>query len=546
MKNIALILCVILCIGAVAGASALDVQANNIRSVETILPAETFDAAHAALKMNALYERLVASRAETAAIDLGQLTVEEASYLARDQITDTRKLLVGIDRQIGAVVDLADSAKNSTIGALRTLHDGSMVWTSIFHSPGASAVRAHLTDIDLPEGAELFAYGQRGEAFGPYTGSGSLYNSEIWTNTVVGDTITLQLEIAGPVTKAQRHSSYFMIDSIGHMGDSFDLARWQGNSLAKTHCTEDPNNRPVNADCVMNAECGSVGPAGAAQSAIAAMLYKSGRGYYLCSGGLLSNGTNNPPAYFLTANHCISKGNEASSLETYWDHKAPCGTTSCDFGWAGGRTVTGASILSTNRTSDYTLMQLNSVPSNRAFLGWTNAAIANNNGAGLHRISHPAGSPQAYSRHDVDTNTGTCQSWPRGSWIYSYDTYGATEGGSSGSPVLNDNGLVVGQLSGACGTNLNNTCDAANNATVDGALASYFGSVSSWLDGGTACIPTPEVCDGEDNDCNDLIDDGIDCGGGSCTLGQIGDSCTDNASCCSNKCRGRGGNKSCR
>lgn len=35
-------------------------------------------------------------------------------------------------------------------------------------------------------------------------------------------------------------------------------------------------------------------------------------------------------------------------------------------------------------------------------------------------------------------------------------------------------------------------------------------------------------------------------GGGSCDLGQAGDSCTANNQCCSGKCRGKGGNQSCR
>lgn len=546
MRRVSLICCALACIAAVSGASALDAPGDVVRSTETVLPTEFFDPAQVTSEMEELHRTLTAARAIAQIVDLGQLTVEEAEILTTGRSTDTRRYLVGVDRGVNAIVDLAGmDEKAGGIGAVHTLTDGMMVWTASFRSPGATAVRAHLTDTDLPRGAQLFAYGEHGDAFGPYTGSGSLANSEIWTNTVIGDTITLQLQIQGPVTDAQRYASYFVVESVGHMGERFELAKWQGSTeQTKTHCTD--SSGPVNADCVENAECGSVGPASAAQSAVAAMLYKSGRNYYICTGGLLSNGSGNPPPYFLTANHCISKGNEASSLETYWDHTAPCGTTSCDYGWAGGRTITGASILSTNRTSDYTLLQLASVPTGRAYLGWSNAAIATQNGAGLHRISHPAGSPQAYSTHDVDTSAGTCQSWPRGNWIYSRDTHGATEGGSSGSPVLNDSGQVVGQLSGGCGTNVNETCDAVNNATVDGALAAYFGSVSQWLDGGTSCIPSTEVCDGVDNDCDGEIDEDDVCGGGGCTLGQVGDACTENADCCSNKCRGRSGNKTCR
>ena len=57
-----------------------------------------------------------------------------------------------------------------------------------------------------------------------------------------------------------------------------------------------------------------------------------------------------------------------------------------------------------------------------------------------------------------------------------------TNGGSSGSVVLNSAGQVVGQLTGACGTNYDDVCDTASNATIDGALAAYYNSVSQWLD----------------------------------------------------------------
>jgi hypothetical protein len=114
-------------------------------------------------------------------------------------------------------------------------------------------------------------------------------------------------------------------------------------------------------------------------------------------------------------------------------------------------------------------------------LGFTNAPVANTNGVALHRVSNPNFGPQVYNEQTVNTSAGTCSGWPRGERIYSTDTLGGTDGGSSGSPVVNSSDQVVGQLSGACGTNVNDPCDFAHNATVDGALAYYWNSVRNFL-----------------------------------------------------------------
>ncbi len=59
-------------------------------------------------------------------------------------------------------------------------------------------------------------------------------------------------------------------------------------------------------------------------------------------------------------------------------------------------------------------------------------------------------------------------------------------------------------------------------------------------------IPEQSCSDGVDNDCDALIDDDDpDCGGGFCPLGQPGDSCSVNSECCSNKCKGKPGSKTC-
>ena len=112
----------------------------------------------------------------------------------------------------------------------------------------------------------------------------------------------------------------------------------------------------------------------------------------------------------------------------------------------------GANLLSTGVDADYSLLKLlEPPPDGSIFLGWDATPVAFDYGSKLYRFSHPKGSPQAYSEQEVSGNGPYCSSSrPRGDYIYSSRIYGATEGGSSGSPVLSNEGKIVGQLYGRC------------------------------------------------------------------------------------------------
>lgn len=468
-----------------------------------------------AAEMKALQERLVAGQVEKA---LGQPIVVQLTAADRRQIDGANtsraqgKYLVGVAKPVGTTINFARG----------TGSDG-FVWTAAVRVPGATALRLHLTGVDLPRGTELYVYNRSGQAFGPYTGRGPLGDGVLHTNTVFGEQLLLQVHSPVNSERAPR----LTLAEVGVMGARFAAPRYQPegvfdpsdlNAISKAS-----NLCSINATCVVNAACQSSAVVNTAKDAVASMLFQSGASYYICTGGLIADTvTTSVVPLFLTAHHCISTSGEASSLETYFDYDTTCSNPNCTQPYNNTGDTVGATIKASGSTSDYTLLQLATTPVSRdgvtTYLGWLSTPVANTNNLALYRISHPQGSPQAYTEGVVDTTKGTCRSLARGNFIYSRDTVGATEGGSSGSPVLNSAGQIVGQLYGACGTNLNDVCDAANNGTVDGAFAVSYPNLAAFLNPGS--------------------------GGGSC--GAAGSSCTSNSQCCSNSCKGKTGAKTCK
>ena len=456
---------------------------------------------------------------------------------------------VGLRR--GQEIGRTAKASGSTI---QQDDDGGFVWATTVTSPGAVAIRVHFEDFALPDNAEVYFYSPEGEAYGPYVGAGPRSDGEFWSNSVTSSTGVVMLKYYGTPKAEDLAGLSLRITEVAHVMLDFPRPAGSDGSIA-SFCT-------YNAACIENATCGSTGPAAAAENAVAKMRWISGPYVYICTGGLIADtDASSQIPYFLTANHCMSRSKDAKSLEAYFQYQVSCGTSNCvgSFNPAPSPSTMGASVVATGRAGDFTLLQLDTAPpSGSTFLGWNNTPIANSNGAALHRISHPSGAPQAYSRHAVDTGAGTCTGWPRGERIYSSDISGATEGGSSGSPVVNAAGEVVGQLSGCCGYNCANECDTASNSTVDGAFAYYWSSVAPYLDpqGGGNPVCGDGTCDSGEDACTCPADCGgaccgngtcesgedscncqADCGG-TCSCGGNRAACNTNADCCSGSCKG--------
>jgi len=447
-----------------------------------------------------------------------ELNSQDREDLAERFPTGTAPLRIGVVKSVPQPVG-KPFGKAFNYGVGQQYPDGSFVWAMTLTSPGAQAIRVHFTGFSLPDHTEMFLLGPNGQAHGPYVRQGRNGDGDFWTRSIVSDTATVVLYCSGEDPGADRPRMSFAISEVGHIRGR--PPRPQEQNHDRWPCSD-------NADCVVDVNCANTGPAASAEDAVAKMEWIQGPFIYTCSGGLLAD---TDPAtqipYFLTANHCLSSSN--SSLETFFHYKTDSCNGTCPDSLATGGTpppasTVGFTVVATGSGGDFTLGTLNEPPpADTAYLGWNNAPIASSDGARLYRISNPNFGPQAYSEHVVDTNSPQCTGWPRGERIYSVDQIGATMGGSSGSPVVNSAGEVVGQLSGCCGFNCGDECDSNLNWTVDGALASYWDSVSDHLDPQVGCTSDAECDDG-------LFCTGTEsCSGGACQ--SSGDPCAPGTVC---------------
>jgi PKD repeat protein len=186
--------------------------------------------------------------------------------------------------------------------------------------------------------------------------------------------------------------------------------------------------------------------------AICRMTFYDGQDGYYCTGFLVNNTHQDGTPYFMTANHCISTNTMASTLIAYFNYEY----TSCSNPTLSEtQTISGASLLSTNKYSDFSLLLLKeSIPNSYTpyFAGWDASGSIS---AGSTTIHHPEGTPKCIATdNDATVDFKSRINWDNNSvsavsthWEVVFDQ-GNVEGGSSGGPLFDSNKHVIGQLHG--------------------------------------------------------------------------------------------------
>ncbi len=347
-------------------------------------------------------------------------------------------------------------------GAWEPLDAQWLVWRLRIGAPGAVSLNLGFTRFRLPKGGRLCLYPASDPAGGvAFTEADNEEHGQLWTPVVPGDEVVVELTLHA----ATRADCRLEIGSVNVGYRDFGRV-----ALAQSG--------PCNIDVV----CPGGDPWRDEIQSVAAI---STGGSLFCTGFMVNNTAQDARPYFMTANHCGIGATNAPSLVVYWNFQSP----TC--GQLGGGSLadfqTGSIFRAAYATSDFTLVELDDPPApdwNVTFAGWDRRGDVPTRATAIH---HPSGDEKSISFEDdplqitfypfiaspVDSTHLRVMDWD----------LGTTEGGSSGSPLFDQNHRVVGQLHGglaACG---NDASDWYGRFSVswDGGGADTL-RLSDWLD----------------------------------------------------------------
>jgi hypothetical protein len=238
--------------------------------------------------------------------------------------------------------------------------------------------------------------------------------------------------------------------------------------------------------CEVNVNCIEGDPWKYIKQGIARILVKNGSSLFYCTGTLINNALRDQTPYFFTARHCGDGASESDYNQWIFDFNYEGDLCADPDTEPTPQTIVGASLKASGPTytgSDFKLLLLNeTVPADFLpfYNGWTLDSQITQSGVGIH---HPQGDIKKISTftespissdYDADVEDLNGNYWSV-KWAETENGHGVTEGGSSGSPLFNSNGRIVGALTGG-----RSDCSALDD--VD-----YFGKFSkSWIDNGSS------------------------------------------------------------
>lgn len=367
---------------------------------------------------------------------------------------DNQKLAKAADDEdaaTGAPFKFAESIEYpldmGTAGEWQTdVQAGVKRWRLQVISPGALSLSLLFSHFEIPSGAEFYVIGKY-RTHGAYTrAQNQMDDFKFAVGLVKGDSVIL--EYVEPLDRSTATPQpRIRLHKVVH---GFRGAHAYGMS----------------GTCNIDVACADGKAWGNQINSVAMMLTNDAQRF--CSGAMINNVRQDGTQYYLTANHCIFADVSYFMLgfNYQWNY--------CRSGGVNGTNaephinlVQGLRVLSKWDKSDFALLLVKEkIPDayNVFLAGWDQRAVPATNAIGVH---HPSGDVKK-----ISTYIGALQqsSWTeapaRLHWMVPKWTRGVTEPGSSGSPLFNSKGLVIGHLHGG-----QSACDFITGYDMYGGLA---------------------------------------------------------------------------
>ena len=345
-------------------------------------------------------------------------------------------------------------------GTYHVLANGDRVWRLKITAREAMALNFLYDDFHLATNSILHIYSaDKSMVLGGFTAANNKSSELFASGNILGESVVL--ELFEPLSDYGQNR--VSIEKIGYV---------YRNAFAEVNGEFRGGG---SGSCEVNVACSEGDSWTDEEKGVVRILLTSNQGQGWCTGSLINNTSLNCVPYILTAWHC----GEASSPAQYNQYiyyfnyqTGSCGGSSA----SGTQSITGSTRIAYsndgggNSGSDFLLTQINSdIPTsiNAYYNGWNAINTASSNGVGIH---HPSGDYKkisTYTSNLVSTSWGSASNshW-RVTWSATENGHGVTEGGSSGSPIFNDDGLIIGQLTGG-----SSFCSSPNSPDLYGKMS---------------------------------------------------------------------------